>query len=191
MKVLALGEREGGLSFYFASKGCEVTCSDYNEFPDTTKAFHLAKGVADNIEYAQVDMREIPYSDDQFDVVVFKSVLGSVGNKDDQDKAMKEIYRVLKPGGAFLFAENAVASRVHRYMRKRFVNWGDRWRYISRKEIKEWVAPYKEQHLKSYGTSAVFGRNESQRAFLAGLDVVMSPITPSAWRYIFFGVMIK
>jgi hypothetical protein len=28
-KVLALGEREGGISLYFASMGAKVICSDY------------------------------------------------------------------------------------------------------------------------------------------------------------------
>ena len=58
-KVLALGEREGGMSLYFALKGHEVICSDYNPMPDTTKVMHAEYGVADKISYQKIDMKAI------------------------------------------------------------------------------------------------------------------------------------
>ena len=191
MKVLALGEREGGLSFYFAKQGCEVVCSDYNDFPDTTKDFHQSKGVSDKISYRKIDMRKIDFEDGSFDLVVFKSVIGALGNKEDQDKAIQEIHRVLKPGGAFLFAENARGSKAIQALRRRMVNWGQRWRYISSKDTGYWSSLFTDSHVKSYGAMAVLGRSEKQRSFLGSLDKVFSPITPRRWRYIFFGVMIK
>lgn len=130
-KVLALGEREGGLSLYFSKKGCEVICSDYNPMPDSTKKKHSNYGVSGKISYKQIDMKHIELPDCSQDVIVFKSVIGALGNKEDQKKALNEIYRVLKPGGIFLFAENMEGSFVHKFLRKRFVSWGERWCYIN------------------------------------------------------------
>lgn len=191
MRVLALGEREGGLSYYFAQKGCEVVCSDYNEFPDSTKKMHAEKGVSDQISYKQIDMRNIDFEDGSFDVVVFKSVIGALGNKEDQDEAIKEINRVLKKGGAFLFAENALGSRFHRYLRKKFVGWGERWRYITRQDLQDWQSNFSSAKTEAFGFSALFGRSEKQRSFLGGVDKAFNPLTPKGWRYIYFGVMVK
>ena len=191
MRVLALGEREGGLSYYFASEDCLVESSDYVDFPETTRDFHAEKGVADRINYHKIDMRHIDFPEDCFDIVVFKSVLGALGNKSDQDKAIHEIVRVLKKGGALLFAENATGSPFHKFMRKRYVRWGNRWRYISSEDIEGWSSHFSKSHVKTFGSTAVFGRSEKQRERMGSLDTVLSPITPKNWRYIYFGVMIK
>lgn len=191
MKVLALGEREGGMSLYFAKKGCKVVCSDYNEMPEATEKMHQDYGVSDQITYKRIDMRKIDFDDNSFDIVVFKSVIGALGDKASQDEAIKEISRVLKPGGAFLFAENSKGSKFHEFLRKKFVNWGERWRYITKTDIKEWRQLFSRSFVKSYGSVALFGRSEKQRSTLASADKVFSPLTPKNWRYIYFGVFIK
>jgi len=191
MKVLALGEREGGLSLYFAKKGCEVICTDYRALPDTTEEMHKNYNVADKITYAEVDMRNITYANETFDIVVFKSVIGALGNQEEQYKAISEIQRVLKKGGAFLFAENASASRIHRMMRKKFVKWEGKWYYVSDKEFDEWKTKFSKHYSKKIGFIAVFGRTERQRNFLGAIDSVLSRIIPKSWRYIFIGAYIK
>lgn len=190
-KILALGEREGGLSLYFALCGNDVICSDYNEMPHKTLQMHLEYGVSDRISYQKVDMKSIPFEDATIDVIVFKSVIGALGNASDQEQAMNEIYRVLKPGGTFLFAENLKGSAFHQWLRKKFVRWGERWRYISEKEMKKWGKAYQTQFTRSYGVVALFGRTEKQRRFLAYFDTILSPLTPKKWRYVLFGVFKK
>jgi ubiquinone/menaquinone biosynthesis C-methylase UbiE len=191
MKVLALGEREGGLSFYFAKLGCHVVCSDYNEMPAETKLMHEKYQVASQISYQQVDMRAIPFEDNSFDIVTFKSVIGALGNVEDQNKAIAEIYRVLKPGGALLMAENAVGSALHRKLRTKYVNWANRWRYISKTDIQNWSKMFATVNTKMAGFSALFGRSEKQRSGLAAMDKVFAPITPKKWKYIYYGVFVK
>lgn len=190
-KVLALGEREGGLSLYFALRGNEVICSDYNEMPEKTLQMHQEYSVSDRISYQKVDMKAIPFEDASIDIIVFKSVIGALGNAADQQQAMSEIYRVLKPGGTFLFAENLKGSRFHQWLRKKFVSWGERWRYISENEMKQWGNQYQTLFTKSYGVLALFGRSEKQRRFLARFGAILLPLTPKNWRYILFGVFIK
>jgi len=191
MKVLALGEREGGLSLYFAQKGCQVICSDYNEPSELAAKMHRDYKVNEKITYAKIDMREINYPDATFDIVVFKSVIGALGNQEEQYKAISEIQRVLKKGGAFLFAENASASRLHRMMRKKFVKWEGKWYYVSDKEFDEWKTKFSKHDSKKIGFIAVFGRTERQRNFLGAIDSVLSRIIPKSWRYIFIGAYIK
>lgn len=187
-KVLALGEREGGMSLYFAMKGHDVICSDYNPMPDTTVDLHKRYQVSDQITYQKIDMKSIDLPDESVDMVVFKSVLGALGNAEDQQKALSEIYRVLKKDGHFLFAENLEGTKLHQFLRKKFVNWGSRWRYITRKEMANWNDQYQELNTSSFGVTGLFGRSEKQRKLLSGFDRVINPITPKNWRYILFGV---
>jgi ubiquinone/menaquinone biosynthesis C-methylase UbiE len=191
MKVLAIGEREGGLSFYFAKLGCEVWCTDYNEMPAVTQKMHEDKGVSSRIHYKKVDMRSIDFEDETFDVVVFKSVIGALGKKEDQDQSIDEIRRVLKTGGALLMAENAQASKFHQKARKKFINWANRWRYITNEDLQFWASGFSKSRFKAHGFSALFGRSEKQRSALASFDKVISPLTPKKWKYIYFGVFIK
>ena len=190
-KVLALGEREGGISLYFALKGHNVICSDYHPMPETTKKMHQKYGVATKISYQKIDMKKIDLADQSVDIVVFKSVIGALGNKPDQKKALQEIYRVLKPGGVFLFAENLEGSKVHQFLRKKFVSWGERWQYVTQKEMCEWSGQYTTVQTKAIGVTALFGRSEKQRKLLAGFDAALTPITPKKWRYILFGALTK
>lgn len=191
MKVLALGEREGGLSYYFAKLGCEVYCTDYFEMPEVTQEMHKQKGVSDKIKYKQIDIRSIDFDDQEFDIVVFKSVLGVVNDKAGQDQSIKEIHRVLKPGGAFLFAENTAASKFHAYMRRKFIKWNDIWRYIPLSDFKEWSSWFSKSDFKVHGFMALFGRSEGQRKAISTFDSIVKPITPKNWKYIYFGVYIK
>jgi len=53
-----------------------------------------------NIDWATVDMTDIPYDDDAFDSIICQFGLMLVPNK---MKALQEIHRVLKPGGQLVF----------------------------------------------------------------------------------------
>jgi ubiquinone/menaquinone biosynthesis C-methylase UbiE len=191
MKVLALGERGGGLSLYFALMGCDVVCSDYREFQEVTKKLHEKHGVSSRITYAQADIRKLDFEDQRFDIVVFKSVMGAIDTAESQLKSINEINRVLKKGGAFLFAENSTASFFHRRMRKFFVKWETKWRYISDAEFKNWKVGFSQTFSAKKGLIALFGRTENQRKFLSYPDAFFASIVPKSWRYIYLGAFIK
>ena len=55
--------------------------------------------VQPNIAFAQVDIQQIPYEDDSFDLVIANAMLYHVP---DLDKAISEVARVLKPDGRFI-----------------------------------------------------------------------------------------
>jgi len=59
-----------------------------------------AEGVADRIEFKQADVRSMPFEDAAFDVIVSSGALHHIGHEmPDHEKAIKEMLRVLKPGG--------------------------------------------------------------------------------------------
>jgi ubiquinone/menaquinone biosynthesis C-methylase UbiE len=190
-KVLVLGDRNGGLSLFFAKKGMQVVCSDFDLQLETAKELHQKYQVENLIEYAKVDMREIPFKDAEFDVVAFKSVLGALNDFEEQKKTMNEIYRVLKKDGALVFAENTRASRLHQWMRNKFAKWKDPWRYSDDLEFKEWSGLYSKSFMKKRGFFGLFGRSEGQRNFLGSVDVLAHYLTPRRWKYILAGVFVK
>ena len=193
MKALAIGEREGGMSLWLALKGVNVTCTDYNDFPKETSQLHKRYKVNEKIAYEKgVDVTDLSmYSANSFDIVVFKSVLGALSKKERQQKAFDEMKRVLKPGGAILFAENSKGSKLHAALRKIFIKWNSYWRYLDYKRDQDLFAGFSSAKLTTKGFSATFGRSEKQRKVLATFDSVIHPILPSSLNYVIFGVLTK
>ena len=59
-----------------------------------------AEGVADKIEFREADARKMPFEDAAFDVVVSSGALHHIShNFEDHERAVREMVRVLKPGG--------------------------------------------------------------------------------------------
>lgn len=192
-KVLEIGSNRGGLSLWFASKGAHVVHSDYNPLKDEAFERHRQAGVSGLIEYETIDARDIPYTD-HFDIVVFKSVLGAVGDgdRDAQAKAIGEMHKALKKGGELFFAENAVGSPMHMFLRRKMIKWGNWWRYVTIDEMKEFLAPFSETEFRSIGFAGTFGRTEKQRDVLALADkFIFEHIVPDSWKYIIAGVARK
>ena len=60
------------------------------------------RGLVQNIEYVQANAEYLPFDDDTFDVV---TIAFGLRNVTDKDKALRSIFRVLKPGGRLLVLE--------------------------------------------------------------------------------------
>lgn len=192
-KVLAIGERGGGLSLYFALQGASVVCTDYNSFPEETRKLHERHNVLDQISYLEgVDASNLhQFEDESIDIVVFKSVIGALSSKEKQKAAMDEFARVLKKGGSLYFAENMEGSAVHRFFRKKFVRWASYWRYLDLTTDLDLFDKYSKKKFKMVGFLSGFGRSEGQRQLLAGIDTVTLPLTPKTWRTVLIGVLKK
>lgn len=191
---LELGGREGGLSLWLALKGKSVVCSDLKDVQKTAEQLHKRHHVSTWITYQDIDATNIPY-EEYFDLIVFKSIIGGIGRNDNyknQHKVFKEIYKALKPGGNLLFAENLAASAVHRRLRKRFVQWGSSWRYVSLDEMKKFLSDFSYYDIKTTGLLGTFGRTERQRNVLSAVDdLVLNKICPDRWKYICYGIAEK
>jgi SAM-dependent methyltransferase len=191
---LALGERKGGLALWLALKQKQVVCSDLCNIKENAEPLHIKYNVSNLITYQDIDATEIPY-ENHFDIIVFKSIIGGIGRNNNiaiQQKVFDEIYKALKPGGKLLFAENLIASPLHQFCRRRFIKWGESWRYVSLHEIGQFLSSFKSHEIKATGVLAAFGRREWQRNILAVIDrLLMNHICPDNWKYIVYGIATK
>ncbi|MCU1267780.1 MAG: hypothetical protein JWM21_4098 [Acidobacteria bacterium] len=193
-KALEVGSQNGGLSLWLALQGASVICSDLEGPTNAAIRKHQEHGVSDLVTYESVDATSIPYTN-YFDVVLFKSVLGGVGvndHKERQQKAVSEMHKALKTGGELLFAENLTGSTAHQFFRRRFVKWGRDWRYLSLRELDEFLSPFSKVTYRTIGFLGAFGRTERQREVLSWFDkYLIDPVVPTNWRYIVAGVATK
>jgi len=67
--------------------------------PEATWTNARREGVADRIDIKDADARQIPFADGAFDVIVSSLVLHNIHGRAERDTAVREIVRVLKPGG--------------------------------------------------------------------------------------------
>ena len=167
-----------------------MVCSDLSPVSEKARSLHLENQVSHLIEYAELDATTIPYPDNTFDFVVFKSVLGAIGRNDhpeNQQQAINEIHRVLKPGGFLFFAENLSGSSLHRIARNIFVPWGKSWRYVSVCELNEWLSIFETKEIYTTGFLAAFvSKPKWLKKMAANLDSRLV-FLPSKWRYVAYG----
>jgi len=71
---------------------------------------------SEKIEYAQVDLRSIPLADNSIDTIVCSEVLEHIP---DQNQAMAELFRTLKPGGKILFSMPNAFSLFYMNVRRK------------------------------------------------------------------------
>lgn len=93
MKILDAGCGEGALSVMMAKLGAEVTGTDISQ-PNIEKCWQYAKenGI-DNIKFLLADSENLPFANDEFDLVVSSHVLEHLPNF---DKGLSEVLRVSK-----------------------------------------------------------------------------------------------
>lgn len=81
-----------------------IQCTDLvNDMLDVARA-HYAEGAADGVpvDFEVVDAQNIPYADNSYDVI---TVAYGLRNMPQREKALSEMYRVLKPGGTLVCLE--------------------------------------------------------------------------------------
>ena len=100
MKVLDCGGASTIFSFYLASKGCRVYTVDidWRKQGIVENADFVSQTMGLGMHNLKVSMTQLPYEDNYFDRVFSVCVLEHLAHK-EQDKAIKEMSRVLKPGG--------------------------------------------------------------------------------------------
>ncbi|GAB4447632.1 MAG: hypothetical protein OHK0036_02160 [Bacteroidia bacterium] len=122
-------------------------------------------------------------------------MLGGIGRNNQfqlQQKTINEIHKALKKDGVLLFAENTKASPLHQFFRKKFVKWGNEWRYLSLEEWDTLLNNFSSYQIKTTGFLATFGTNETQRNFLSCFDkLIFNHIVSNNYKYIAYGFTIK
>ena len=65
------------------------------------------EGVAERVDIRNVDARAMPFGDQTFDVIVSSLMLHHAGGGADRERVLREMTRVLKPGGTLLLYDVA------------------------------------------------------------------------------------
>jgi len=97
-QVLELGCGTGYFTRELVKTGAVIKAIDIS--PDLLE-LAVKQVPADNVAFEVVNAYEMPYPGNSFDTVVGSSVLHHL----DIDRALKEIFRVLRPGGTICFTE--------------------------------------------------------------------------------------
>ncbi len=144
-RILDLAGGTGDLTALIAPKVGErgrVVLSDINPaMLETGRARLIDEGRVGNIDYAIANAEHLPFPDDHFDAVVIGFGLRNVT---DKDQALREMARVLKPGGRAMVLEfsqpvapglkpvyDVYSFRVLPLMGKLIANDADSYRYLA------------------------------------------------------------
>jgi len=191
--ALEIGARGGGLSLYLAyNYNISVICSDLNDSFDNAKRLHQKFLKKNTIKYDSQNCLKLTFEDNSKDVFIFKSVIGALGNYENQEKAINEIYRVLKPGGVLLFAENGKSSALHNFLRKTFNKWSrGYWYYPTYNEMNTLLGDFKKIEIQTHGFLTCFFRNKYLKSFAEFIDFFLCIIISKKYRYVIYGAAIK
>lgn len=104
MHLLDVGGGTGDMAFRFLKQGGgSVVVSDINpNMLDVGKERAIDKNIFQHIQWEEANVEELPFEDETFDAVTISFCLRNVTY---QEKALKEMYRVLKPMGRFICLE--------------------------------------------------------------------------------------
>jgi sarcosine/dimethylglycine N-methyltransferase len=111
MKVLDLGSGYGGAARYLASTYCcHVTALNLSETENIrNRAMTKEAGLSELIDVVDGDFEEIPSQDNQFDIVWSQD---AILHSPRREQVIREVARVLKPGGYFIFTDPMQADDV-------------------------------------------------------------------------------
>ncbi|MDX1443207.1 MAG: bifunctional demethylmenaquinone methyltransferase/2-methoxy-6-polyprenyl-1,4-benzoquinol methylase UbiE [Gammaproteobacteria bacterium] len=96
------GDLSRGMSDQVGPEG-QVILSDINgSMLDEGRRRLIDKGYIDNVRFVQANAEQLPFDDNEFDCVTIGFGLRNVT---DKDAALREMHRVLRPGGRLLVLE--------------------------------------------------------------------------------------
>lgn len=104
--VLDIAGGTGDVAFTVAraKRPRHIQCTDLvNEMLDVARAHYAAgKGAGVPIDFEVVDAQDIPYADASYDAI---TMAYGIRNMPERDRALSEMFRVLKPGGQLVCLE--------------------------------------------------------------------------------------
>jgi ubiquinone/menaquinone biosynthesis C-methylase UbiE len=103
-RILDLGCGTGRIAFGLEQLGFKnVSAADFSESM-ILGARQIGEGIGSKVDFHQADARDLPWAGGSFDGVIFGfNGFFMIPGVEERFKALGEIFRVLKPGGRFLF----------------------------------------------------------------------------------------
>jgi arsenite methyltransferase len=86
--------------------------------PEATLENARLEGVAERVEVKDGDARRLPFADGAFDVIVTKDALHNIYHAAERDTAVREIARVLRPGGRLFIGDVRHTGQYMRVLRE-------------------------------------------------------------------------
>lgn len=191
-KILAIGERNGGLSLWLALQGFRVICTDRTGPTEDAKKKHQDYGVQDLIEYRSFDIFNPDIPENTVDLVIMKSVLGglksnyqdkSSRNDDARQLAIQNIYKLLKTGGLLLTADNMQGSFPIQWLRNRH-NKQAGWHYFSVAEMNALMASLSSSSTHAFGILPTSFSNQPLNALSHFANKYLLQWLPATNKYI-------
>ena len=135
-KILDIGCGAGTLDFYLANKGHDVTGIDISD-----KAIESCIQTAKNLELKNVKFKQVDFPketiNDKFDFIIFSEVIEHL---EDDQLALKQIYKLLKGGGILILTTPSINAPLHKWgLTKEFDKKVGHLRRYHSKEINEMV----------------------------------------------------
>ncbi|MGA7730429.1 MAG: methyltransferase domain-containing protein [Chloroflexia bacterium] len=112
--VLDVACGSGGPAIFMAqATGCHVTGIDVNEGGiNTGNQLAEARGIRDRVQFKHADAgKPLPFADASFDAIVCIDAINHLYNRLE---VLGEWYRVLRPGGRFLFTDAVIVTGMLR-----------------------------------------------------------------------------
>ncbi|MBF8185828.1 class I SAM-dependent methyltransferase [Nonomuraea sp. K274] len=108
-RLLDLGSRRGAVLLAAAERLADGLATGVDAWRGdaeaVTRANAEAEGVSDRVRLVSGDLRDLPFDDETFDVVVSNQALHRIRDAEGRARAVREGYRVLRPGGLMLLAD--------------------------------------------------------------------------------------
>jgi ubiquinone/menaquinone biosynthesis C-methylase UbiE len=110
--VLDLACGTGRIAVPLAARGFAVAGIDISQ-----RALEVARRAGPELDLRHGDMRELPWADGSFDAVInLWTAFGYFETPEEDERVLREVARVLRPGGVFLI-DTVNATSLHRSFR--------------------------------------------------------------------------